>query len=212
MTSRWKSPRRLARILALPALVAGILIPSAVSGTIGAHHQAAHRAALVTYEAPAPMSAMRVTASARLTSQRAALARAQAQARAVARAEREHEAVLLAARQRVMRAARAHVAAVAAIPARAVTPAVSGEVYSYAGIEGLWLAAGGNPAYASTAACIAEHESGGRIGAVSATQDFGVFQEHDDPAALNPQVSAVTAVRMSGDGTNWSAWTTSGYC
>jgi hypothetical protein len=204
--------KSLISILSLPALVAGILIPSAVSGTTTAHHQAAHRAVLVMYEAPASMSAMRVTASARLTWQRTEFREEHAEARA--EAWRQHEAVLLAARQRAVavQAARAHVAATTAVRVRAVAPAASQAVYSYSGIEALWLAAGGNPAYEATAACIATHESGGRANAISPTADFGVFQEHMDPAALNPQVSAVTAVRMSSGGTNWSAWTTASSC
>src|ERR1017187_9214739 len=137
--------KSLISILSLPALVAGILIPSAVSGTTTAHHQAAHRAVLVTYEAPASMSAMRVTASARLTWQRTEFREERAEARAAA--WRQHEAVLVAARQRVLagQAARVHVAA-AVVRVRAVAPAVSyAGVYSYAGIEALWLAAGGDP-------------------------------------------------------------------
>jgi hypothetical protein len=210
--------KSLISILALPALVAGILIPSAVSGTTAAHHQAAHRAVLVAVQAPAPLDEMTVMAAVKITSQRALLARAEArEERAEARAEawRQHEAVLLAARQRVLtvQAARAHAAAAAATAAvRIATPAVSyAGVYSYAGIEALWLAAGGNPAYEAKAACIGEHESGGRINAVSATADFGVFQIHQDPAALDPRVSALTAVRMSSDGRDWSQWTTNGY-
>src|ERR1019366_1906965 len=194
--------KSLVSILALPALAAGILIPSAVYGT-ATHHQASHRAVLTAVQAPAPQDAMRFMTATRLGAVRAAEAREE---RAEARAEawRQHEAVLLAARQRVLavRAARVHVAAAAAVRVRAVAPAVSEAVYSYAGIEALWLAAGGNPSYEATAACIATHESGGRANAISPTADFGVFQEHMDPAALNPQVSAVTAVRMSSGGTN----------
>jgi hypothetical protein len=156
---------------------------------------------------------MRFMTATRLGAVRAEEAREE-RAEARAEARRQRETVLLATRQRAVavQAARAHVAATTAVRVRAVAPVVSQAVYSYSGLEALWLAAGGNPAYEATAACIATHESGGRADAVSATQDFGVFQEHMDPAALNPQVSAVTAVRMSSNGTNWSAWTTSGYC
>ena len=206
-----RSCRRITRILALPALVAGILVPSAVYGT-ATHHQEARHAVLVTYVAPAPLDEMTVTAVPRLTSERAILARAEARVRAEAR--REHESVLLAYREHVLAVQAARARAAVAVPAHvaAVIPAVSEAVYSFAGIEGLWLAAGGNPAYAATAGCIAEHESGGRANAISPTDDFGVFQIHADPAALNPQTSTEAAVRMSSDGTNWSAWTTSGYC
>ena len=85
-------------------------------------------------------------------------------------------------------------------------------IYSYAALEQLWVAEGGNPADEAFAACIAEHESGGNPGAISPTSDYGLWQEHDDPAALNPAVSAQTAVRMSSDGTDWSPWTTEPDC
>lgn len=99
----------------------------------------------------------------------------------------------------------------ASAPAAVAAPAYGG-VYSYSGIEALWVDAGGAPGEASVAACIAEHESGGRADAVSATADDGIWQEHLDPAALNPQVSAATAVAMSSNGRDWSAWTTAPYC
>jgi LysM domain/Transglycosylase SLT domain len=84
--------------------------------------------------------------------------------------------------------------------------------YSFSGLENMWEAAGGSSATAPRAACIAEHESGGRSGAVSPTNDYGLWQIHDDPAALSPAVSAAAAVRMSGNGANWGAWTTNGSC
>jgi hypothetical protein len=88
----------------------------------------------------------------------------------------------------------------------------SAGMYSYAGLEQIWEANGGSPATAATAACIAEHESGGRPDAISPTADYGLWQIHDDPAALAPNVSAAVAVRMSGDGTNWGPWTTAPDC
>ena len=93
-------------------------------------------------------------------------------------------------------------------------PAVAarGGIYSYAALEQLWTAEGGNRAVKGFAACIAEHESGGNPGAISPTADYGLWQEHGDPAALNPAVSAQTAVQMSADGTNWSPWTTEPDC
>lgn len=88
----------------------------------------------------------------------------------------------------------------------------SGGMFSEAALERIWMSEGGSAAAAPHAACIAEHESGGNPGAVSPTTDYGLWQEHDDPAALDPAVSASAAVRMSGDGTNWGAWTTAGDC
>jgi Lysozyme like domain len=84
--------------------------------------------------------------------------------------------------------------------------------YSYAGLEQIWEANGGSSQTASVAACIAEHESGGNPGAISPTDDFGLWQIHADPAALAPNVSAAVAVQMSGNGTNWGPWTTAGDC
>ena len=99
----------------------------------------------------------------------------------------------------------------AAAAPRPPAPAQGG-TFSYAALEQLWVAEGGNPADEAFAACIAEHESGGNPGAISPTSDYGLWQEHDDPAALNPVVSARTAVQMSSDGTDWSAWTTEPDC
>ena len=202
-------------VLAVAALAA-LSLGAAAHLEAPAHHQASHRAVLVTYEAPASMSAMRVTASARLTWQRVELREERAEARAAA--WRQHEAVLLAARQRAVavQAARVHVAAAVAVRVRAVTPAVSEAAYSYAGIEALWRSEGGNPAYAATAACIAEAESGGQswrthVDNPSQT-DYGLFQIGFDPSALNPLTGTQTAIRMSSNGTNWMQWTTHIYC
>jgi Lysozyme like domain len=99
--------------------------------------------------------------------------------------------------------------------AHSPTPAAAAPrdgIYSYTALEQLWVAEGGNPAHAAFAACIAEHESSGNPGAISPTSDYGLWQEHDDPAALNPAVSAQTAVEMSADGTDWSPWTTEPDC
>jgi hypothetical protein len=89
-------------------------------------------------------------------------------------------------------------------------PARNG-TYDCAGLEELWGAAGGNPAAAFTAAEIAMAESGGNPDAVSPTDDYGLWQvngSHGPLATLNPQANARAAVQISGDGTNWSPWTT----
>lgn len=83
--------------------------------------------------------------------------------------------------------------------------------YSCSGLEQLWLAAGGNPADAVVAASVAMAESGGNPGAVSPTDDFGLWQingSHGVLATLNPLGNAEAAVSISGDGTDWSPWTT----
>jgi LysM repeat protein len=105
-----------------------------------------------------------------------------------------------------------HAAAPAAAPSPPPAPARQGGIFSYAALEQLWVAEGGNPADEAFAACIAEHESGGNPGAISPTSDYGLWQEHNDPAALDPVVSVKTAVQMSSDGTDWSAWTTEPDC
>lgn len=112
-------------------------------------------------------------------------------------------------------------------PRRAATTAISGSsyaagsanipgvgaIFSYAGLERLWISAGGRSGAASVAACIAEHESGGRQDAISPTNDWGLWQIHNGGYAMfNPMANAETAVRMSGNGTNWSAWTTARSC
>src|ERR1022692_208654 len=205
-------------VLAVAALAA-LSLGATAQFEAPAHHQAAHRAVLVAAQAPAQLDAMSVMAAVKITSQQAAEARARAEAReerAEARAEawRQHEAVLLAARQRAVavQAARAHVAATTAVRVRAVAPAVSAAAYSYAGIEALWRSEGGNPAYAATAACIAEAESGGQswrthVDNPSQT-DYGLFQIGFDPSALNPLTGTQTAIRMSSNGTNWMQGTT----
>jgi hypothetical protein len=86
-------------------------------------------------------------------------------------------------------------------------------VYSYYGLEQLWLGAGGAYWARGIAACIAERESGGRTFVVSPTNDYGLWQIHNGgPAMFNPYVNARTAVIMSHNGTNWHAWTTHAAC
>jgi Transglycosylase SLT domain len=85
--------------------------------------------------------------------------------------------------------------------------------YSFGALEHIWMAVGGSGGTASHAACIAQHESAGNPNAISPTDDWGLWQIHDGgPAMLNPAANAATAVRMSGNGTNWSAWTTAPMC
>lgn len=89
----------------------------------------------------------------------------------------------------------------------------SSGIYSYSALEALWESAGGSAGTAAHAACIAEHESGGNPGAISPTDDWGLWQIHAGGyPMLNPYANAVRAVAMSSNGTNWSAWTTAGFC
>ena len=79
------------------------------------------------------------------------------------------------------------------------------------GLEQLWEAAGGNPGDAVTAASIAMAESGGNQFAVSPTNDYGYWQINASNGALattDPMGNARAAIQLSGDGSNWGAWTT----
>jgi LysM repeat protein len=92
-----------------------------------------------------------------------------------------------------------------------VVQAGPGGRYSCAGLEGLWKAAGGNPADAVMAAEIAMAESGGNPNAISPTSDYGLWQINSSNGALatlNPAANAHSAVVLSRNGTNWSPWTT----
>jgi hypothetical protein len=189
-------------------VLALIAAPLAACSAASPHHQAApQRAALVAYVTPVRLDAMRVSAGARLTYWREQLARTEARAAV----ERAHIAALEAAQARARAVRVTHPAAPAAVAAP-----VYGGVYSYAGMEALWREAGGAAQAAATAACIGTHESGGRPWAEHTDNprqtDYGLMQIGFDPGALNPLEGMTTAVRMSGDGTNWSPWTTAGMC
>jgi LysM repeat protein len=94
----------------------------------------------------------------------------------------------------------------------AVIPATSVQL-SYAGLERVWINAGGSRSTAYHAACIAEHESSGRSWAISPTNDYGLWQIHNGgPSMLNTLTNAQRAIAMSANGTNWSAWATRGMC
>lgn len=82
---------------------------------------------------------------------------------------------------------------------------------SCGGLEALWERAGGSKAEAFIAAEIAEAESGGRQYALSPTDDRGYWQINASHGALStydPYGNARAAIEISGDGTNWAAWTT----
>ncbi len=87
----------------------------------------------------------------------------------------------------------------------------SAGTYSCGGLEALWEEAGGSSGEAVMAAEIAMAESGGNPNAISPTDDFGLWQingSHGAEATLNPLGNARAAVDISGDGSNWSPWTT----
>lgn len=87
----------------------------------------------------------------------------------------------------------------------------SAGTYSCGGLEALWEEAGGSSGEAVMAAEIAMAESGGNPNAISPTNDYGLWQingSHGAEATLDPLGNARAAVAISGDGSNWAAWTT----
>ena len=61
------------------------------------------------------------------------------------------------------------------------------------------------------AAEIAMAESGGNPNALSPTNDYGLWQingSNGSLATFNPYQNAKSAIALSGNGTNWGAWTT----
>jgi len=87
----------------------------------------------------------------------------------------------------------------------------SAGTYSCRGLEALWEEAGGSAGQAAMAASIAMAESGGDANAISPTDDFGLWQinaSHGSEATLDPLGNARAAIDISGNGSNWGAWTT----
>ena len=79
------------------------------------------------------------------------------------------------------------------------------------GLEELWEEAGGSHARAVTAASIAMAESSGQQYATGAAGERGYWQINPDHGSLStydPLGNAKAAVIISGDGTNWTPWTT----
>ena len=82
-------------------------------------------------------------------------------------------------------------------------------------LEALWESAGGSPGAAFMAAEIAEAESGGQQYAVNdnsnGTVDRGYWQinsSHGSLSTFGAYDNARAAVLISGDGTDWTPWTT----
>jgi hypothetical protein len=96
-------------------------------------------------------------------------------------------------------------------PAGAVVTSAEG-YFSCSALEALWEEAGGAQGEAFMAAEIAQAESGGRAGAISPTDDWGLWQvnepAHPAQATLDPLGNARAAVAISDDGTDWAPWTT----
>jgi len=80
-----------------------------------------------------------------------------------------------------------------------------------AGLEELWQQAGGSSAQAITAASIAMAESSGEQFATGAAGERGYWQinpDHGSLSSYDPLGNAKAAVIISGDGTDWTPWTT----
>lgn len=90
-------------------------------------------------------------------------------------------------------------------------PTVQG-YYSCSALEHLWTSVGGNPGSAFIAAEIAMAESGGYPYALSPTNDYGLWQINGShgpgEATFNPVGNARAAIAISGNGTDWTPWTT----
>lgn len=79
------------------------------------------------------------------------------------------------------------------------------------GLEQLWEAAGGSPGDAVLAASIAMAESSGNQYATGSVGEKGYWQinpVNGSLATYDPLGNARAAVSLSGNGSNWSAWTT----
>ena len=90
-----------------------------------------------------------------------------------------------------------------------------GGTLSCSGLESLWESAGGSPGAAFMAAEIAKAESGGQQYSTDlnggASTDRGYWQINSVHGALSTYDAAGNAraaVRLSGNGTNWSPWVT----
>lgn len=87
----------------------------------------------------------------------------------------------------------------------------TGGTLGCAGLEALWRSAGGSNSAAFTAAEIAMAESGGNQYATGQAGERGYWQINPVNGALStydPYGNARAAIILSGNGSNWDAWTT----
>jgi LysM repeat protein len=97
-----------------------------------------------------------------------------------------------------------------AVSTAATTTNLSGTL-SCSGLEALWVEAGGSAAVEVTAASIAMAESGGNQFATGTVGERGYWQINPVNGSLSTYDAygnARAAVIMSGNGANWSPWTT----
>lgn len=96
------------------------------------------------------------------------------------------------------------------------TTTSSGQVtFTYAQLEGIWIAAGGNPQNAAMAAAVAMAESGGSTQATdydsNGSVDRGLWQINSvngSQSSYDVMTNARAAVALSNNGTNWRPWCT----
>jgi LysM repeat protein len=96
-------------------------------------------------------------------------------------------------------------------PAQVTTTSMLSGTLSCSGLESLWEQAGGAASQAVTAASIAEAESGGQQFATGTVGERGYWQinpNHGSLSTYDPLGNAKAAVIISGDGANWTPWTT----
>ena len=85
--------------------------------------------------------------------------------------------------------------------------------YSIAGMERFWIRAGGNPAHAAVAACIANAVSKGIPDMVGNTGGVGLWQIRNGGAAMaDPISNAKQAIAISHNGSNWGPWASHAAC
>ena len=104
-----------------------------------------------------------------------------------------------------------HAASGSASQASAATTTNLSGTLSCSGLEALWVEAGGSAAAEVTAASIAMAESGGNQFATGTVGERGYWQINPVNGSLStydPYGNARAAVIMSGNGANWSPWTT----
>lgn len=106
-------------------------------------------------------------------------------------------------------------ASLAVVTAAIRVPAPGGGALSCSGLEDLWTSAGGSRRAAFTAAEIAMAESSGRRYAslhnTNGTTDRGFWQinsVHGSLSTYDAHANARAAVLLSGDGADWTPWTT----
>jgi hypothetical protein len=102
------------------------------------------------------------------------------------------------------------------------TPAVSGGTYTMADLLKLWTANGGAQATAQNAACHAMQESSGESWVTSGNPDGGtnvglwqldtkgVGAGHSIAELQNPDLNCRLTIVATGNGVNWSQWSTPG--